>query len=204
MKKYGILILIGIIVGLITTSSIFRSQCLKYKNLYNKERQNVEAYALQNSKLEQCNREFLYSLEDLKKSKDSLDVIIYQQVKQLKIKDNNIKYLQYHNSVASKTDTIILPGDTIFKETMTSIDTTVYDNWYKLNLKLSYPSTIVVSPQFKSEKFVTIYNKKEYNKTPSKWFFIRWFQKKHLVTEVNVEEKSPYIINGKQKFIKVE
>ena len=97
MKKYGILILIGIIVGLITTSSIFRSQCLKYKNLYNKERQNVEAYASQNSKLEQCNREFLYSLEDLKKSKDSLDAIIYQQVKQLNIKDNNIKYLKLYN-----------------------------------------------------------------------------------------------------------
>jgi hypothetical protein len=51
--------------------------------------------------------------------------------------------------------------------------------------------------------YVVINNKKEYNKKPSKIFFIRWFQKKHLVTEVNVEERNPYIKSKENKFIKI-
>jgi hypothetical protein len=109
--------------------------------------------------------------------------------------------LQYQLSTASRTDTIQVP-DTIFIPEV-NIDTLVGDKWYNLRLQLNYPSTIVASPTFNSEKFVIINSKKEYNKTPSKIFFIKWFQKKHNVIEVNVEEKNPYIETKQQKFIKI-
>ena len=84
-----------------------------------------------------------------------------------------------------------------------AIDTIIGDNWYNLNLKLKYPSTIMVSPTFVSEQYVIINNAKVYNKKPSKIFFIRWFQKKHNIVEVNIKEKNPYIKNKESKFIKV-
>ena len=103
--------------------------------------------------------------------------------------------------VAYKTDTIQMP-DTIFVPEA-HVDTLIGDKWYNLRLRLDYPSTIVASPTFNSEQYVVINSKKEYNKKPSKIFFIRWFQKKHTVVEVNVEEKSPYITNKENKFIKI-
>jgi hypothetical protein len=92
--------------------------------------------------------------------------------------------------------------DTIFVPE-THLDTLLKDQWYSLRLQLDYPATIVASPSFTSEQFVVINTKKEYNNPPSKIFFIRWFQKKHQVVEVNIEEKSPYITNKKSKFIKI-
>ena len=53
-------------------------------------------------------------------------------------------------SKVQKVDTITLV-DTIFTPTV-DLDTTIGDKWYSLNLKLKYPSSIIVSPTFTSEK----------------------------------------------------
>ena len=199
--KHLYIILIGIIIFI---SSLFVLQYLevkKYKELYNKELQNVEAYRINNSSLQNKVRQYSMTIDDLRSSQDSIDKKIIEVVDELKIKDKKIEYLQYQASCISKTDTVRL-ADTIFISN-TDIDTTILDNWFKLNLKLSYPSTIVVSPTFNSEQYVVINSKKEYNKKPSKFFFIRWFQKKHWVTEVDVIEKNPYIDVKQQKYIKV-
>ena len=171
------------------------------KELYNKELQNVEAYRASNSGLEGEIREYKMTMDDLRSSKDSIDKKLAKMVDELKIKDKRIEYLQYQTSQASKTDTVKL-SDTIFVNNL-KVDTLMGDQWYRLRLQLSYPSTVVITPTFNSEKYVIINTKKEYNKTPSKIFFIRWFQKKHTVVEVNVEEKSPYIVNKENKFIKI-
>ena len=141
------------------------------------------------------------TIGDLRTSKDSIDNKLTRIIDELRIKDKKIEYLQYQTKTVYKTDTLQLK-DTLFVPTA-HIDTTLKDKWYTLNLKLDYPSTVVVTPTFNSEQYVVISNKKEYNKTPSKIFFIRWFQKKHNVVTVNIEEKSPYIINKESKFIKV-
>lgn len=200
MKKYLIILLVIVstaIVGLIVQNNLIQ----KYKELYSKELQNVEAYRVTNSSLQGKLLEYHMTIDDLRASKDSIDRKITEVLDKLKVKDKNVEYLQYSTSVITKTDTIYL-SDTIFTPNV-HIDTVVGDNWYNMELKLDYPSKIVVVPEFNSEKYVVIYKRKEYNKKPSKFFFIRWFQKKHDVIEVNVEEKNPYIINGNNKFIKI-
>ena len=201
MKKY---IYTAIALFLIFLGGLFYYQKIeieKYKSLYDKELQNVEAYRNSNAGLEGEIREYKMTMDDLRASRDSIDIRLTEVVDELKIKDKKIEYLQYQVKVAHKTDTIQIP-DTIFVPEA-HVDTLIGDKWYNLRLRLDYPSTIIASPTFNSEQYVVINSKKEYNKKPSKIFFIRWFQRKHTTVEVNVEEKSPYITNKENKFIKI-
>lgn len=174
----------------------------KYEKLYNAERENVEAYQTDNSRLNGEIRQYKMTVDDLYASMDSIDQKLVSTMEELKLSNKKIKELQYQSGYASRIDTINCI-DTIFVE-HTNIDTTYGDEWYNMHLQLQYPNTIITEPTFNSEQYVYIYNKKVYNKKPSKVFFIRWFQKKHWVTDIKVEEKSPYIKTTKQKFIKVE
>lgn len=183
---------------------IFIHQCNetnKYKKLYSKELQNVEAYRVDNSNLQGSVRQYQMTMNDLRISQDSLDKKLLTIIDELKLKDKQIEYLEYQSAIIHKVDTIQL-SDTIFLPNV-DIDTIIKDAWYKLELGLHYPAEINISPTFNSEKYIVVNSKKEYNKPKSKFFFIRWFQKKHQVIEVNIEEKSPYITNKKQKFIKI-
>jgi hypothetical protein len=204
MSKYKIYILLGTIAlfaALVVALIVSNNRANSYKELYQKELQNVEAYRTDNSDLKETARQYKMTIDDLTYSNDSLDKKIVRVMNELKIKDNKVKELQYQLTQANRTDTIKLV-DTIFKEN-TNIDTTFGDEWYNMQLKLQYPSTVITSPTFNSEQFVYIYTTKVYNSTPSKCFFIRWFQKKHTVTEVKIEEKNPYINTVKQKFIEI-
>ena len=204
MNKYKIYILLGTIalfIALVVALAVSNNRANSYKKLYHKELQNVEAYRTDNSTLKETVRQYQMTVDDLNYSNDSLDQKIVKVMKELKIKDNKVKELQYQFTQANRVDTIKLI-DTIFKEN-TNIDATFGDEWYTMKLKLQYPSTVITSPTFNSEQFVYIYTTKVYNTKPSKCFFINWFKKKHTVVEVKVEEKSPYINIINQKFIEV-
>ena len=201
MSKYLYIALFSVAIFVIGLISYQRHELAKYKALYNKELQNVDAYRNANSGLEDNIRQYQMTMDDLRASKDSVDRKIAEVIDELKIKDKKIEYLQYQSKVITKTDTIEAK-DTIFVPEA-HIDTIIGDAWYNLNLKLNYPSTIVVSPTFTSEQYAIINTKKEYVGKKSKIFFVRWFQKKYTVVEVNLEEKSPYIINKTNKFIKI-
>lgn len=201
MKKYLFAALVLLLSALLLEGYRVYNDLQKYKGLYNKERQNVEAYEQLNSSLNEDIKEFQLTVNDLRASKDSINQRLISQIEKMKIKDKTIQSLQYTTSVANKTDTIVL-SDTIFKEPV-AIDTLVGDKWYNMRLKLEYPSTIITEPTFKSEKYVVIHTKKEYDKKPSKIFFIRWFQKKHTTVVVEMEEKNPYIENGENRFIQI-
>lgn len=201
MNKYVLLILAGITILAGWLFIHQRALTNKYKNLYKKELQNVEAYQASNSALQNNVLEYKMTIGDLRTSKDSIDNKLAQIIDELKIKDKKIEYLQYQTKVIYKTDTLQL-SDTLFVPTA-HVDTTLGDKWYTLNLKLDYPATVVATPTFTSEQFVIINNHKEFNKKPSKLFFVRWFQKKHNVVTVDIEEKSPYVTNKQSKFIKV-
>lgn len=201
MKKYldiAIACIALFVVGFVVYQSI---ELAKYKALYNKELQNVDAYRAQNSGLEGEIRQFQLTMDDLRASRDSIDRKLASVIDELKIKDKKIEYLQYQTKVIYRTDTITASDTILVPEA--HLDTLIGDKWYTLKLQLNYPSTIIASPTFNSEQYVVINSKKEYNKKPSKIFFIKWFQKKHTVVEVNVIEKSPYIINKENKFIKI-
>jgi hypothetical protein len=198
---YKYIALIAIIGLLFLGGIILFKQYKKYKNLYYISQQNVEAYQIENSDSNNKLRQYQLTIDELRCSNDSIDKKLLKVVDELKIKDKRIEALQYQQSEISKVDTIIFK-DTLFQEGI-KIDTAIIDPWYSLELSLKYPSEIKVSPTFKNEQYVIINTKKEYNNKRSKIFFIRWFQKKHLVTEVNIEEKSPYVTNKKSKFVKV-
>jgi hypothetical protein len=201
IKTYIVLGTLAVIILLIIAIICTSNTANKYKKLYNKELQNVEAYKTDNSGLKNTVRQYQMTIDDLNYSNDSLDKKIVKVMKELKIKDNKVKELQYQLTQANRVDTIKLI-DTIFKEN-TNIDTTFGDEWYTMKLRLQYPSTVITSPTFNSEQFVYIYTTKVYDTKPSKCFFINWFKKKHIAVEVKVEEKSPYINIINQKFIEV-
>lgn len=201
MRKYIYLALIFILSALLLSGYKVYSDMHRYKGLYQKERQNVEAYEHLNTSLNDDIREFQLTIDDLKASKDSLNQKLLSQVQKMKIKDKTIQSLQYTTSVINKTDTIVL-SDTIFREPV-QLDTIIGDEWYNMKLRLEYPSTIITKPTFRSEKYVIVHTKKEYDKKPSKLFFIRWFQKKHTTVVVEMEEKNPYIENQENRFIKI-
>lgn len=201
MNKYIFISILALIYLILTVIDCQSNELAKYKSMYEKELQNVEAYKADNSGLEGKIRQYQMTINDLRASKDTLDRKLVEVVDGLKVKDKQIQYLQYQATTAHRTDTISIK-DTIFTKEI-FLDTVLQDNWYKLQIGLRYPSGIIVSPTFISEKTIVVNSKKEYNKPPSKVFFIRWFQKKHNVVEVNVEEKSPYIDNKEYKFIKI-
>lgn len=201
MKKYLYIAAISALIALLVGCYKVYNDLEKYKELYAREQLNVEAYEQYSSTLRDELREFQFTMDELRASRDSINNKILAEIDRLKIKDKNVQYLQYNTSVINKVDTIMM-SDTIFKEPV-AIDTIIGDRWYTMKLGLKYPSTIVTEPTFTSEKYVVISTKKEYNKTPSKIFFIRWFQKKHTVVTVDMEEKNPYIKNKDSRFIKI-
>ena len=202
MGKYFNIAAAGILALLMVLLLYQASLTKRYRSLYYKARQNVEAYQAANSDLQETSKLYRMSIDDLRASKDRLDRKILEIVDSLKIKDKRIESLQYQSSTASRVDTLVFM-DTVFVENL-KIDTLVGDEWYTLKLHMQYPSEVIVSPTFNSEQYVVINTKREYNKKPSKIFFIRWFQKKHNVTEVRVVEKNPYINIKEKRYIEVE
>lgn len=201
MKDYLSVVLLSIAIFIIGLFLHQRKELNKYRELYDRVKQNVEAYQYANSELKGVVRQHQMTIDELRSSRDSIDMKLAEAIDAIKVKDSKIEYLQYQSTIMTKEDTVRFT-DTIFNEKV-NIDTLLYDEWYQLKLGLYYPSEIFVSPTFNSEKYVIISTKKEYNKKPSKFFFIRWFQKKHWVTEVDVVERNPYIDTKQQKYIKV-
>lgn len=195
-----------ITIGIIIILSIFVYILYQKKESLKEElsisRANEKAYVLENSELTNKNRIFQFTIDQLEYYNDSIVTKMNEVRKELKIKDKNLKELQYLFSEVSKTDTLIFK-DTLFINPNLFIDTTFKDDWYQLDLMLKYPSTIAVSPSFKSEKYIITSYKKETINPPKKFFLFRWFQRKHKVVEVEVIEKNPYIKNKQQKFIEI-
>ena len=76
---------------------------------------------------------------------------------------------------------------------------------YQVTLKVNVksPNRLIIAPEFKSERHIIIYTKKEYKNKRSKIFFIRWFQNKINVAYITLEEKNPYIDVKQQKLVKI-
>lgn len=151
--------------------------------------------------LNSYNKELQLNIEQLKYSNNITLDKLNKVRKELNIKDKELQKLQYQLSISNKTDTVVY-RDTIFKEDI-KLDTLIKDDWYSLNLDLEYPSTIIVNPKFKSEKYVVTSLKKEIKGTPKKCWLGRILQKKHNVVRVEVVEKSPYIETKEQVFINI-
>ena len=202
VKKYiriGIVILVSLLA--ISTYTLYTNN-QKLKEEISISMSNQKAFIAENSSLKEENRVFKFTIEQLNHYNDSILQKMNEVRKELKIKDKNLKQMQYLLSEAQKKDTIVF-RDTLFREPTLKIDTLLGDRWYQMKLGLRYPSTIITEPKFTSEKYVIMNYKRETIDPPRKCFIARWFQKKHKVIEVEVVEKNPYIENKQQRFIEI-
>lgn len=202
MKKYLVISLIILTVLLTVCSYILHLSNKSLKEELEIFSSNQKAFIAENSSLKNENLMFRLSIEQLEYYNDSLFMKMNEVREELKIKDKNLKQMQYLLSEAQKKDTVIF-RDTIFNSPTLKIDTTLGDQWYKLKLGLIYPSTIIVNPSFTSEKYIITSYKKETVNPPKRCFIARWFQRKHEIVEVEVVEKNPYIENKRQRFVEI-
>lgn len=163
---------------------------------------NEKAFIAENNGLKNDNIAFKFTIEQLNYFNDSLNRKMNEIRKELKIKDKDLKQMQYLLSKASKTDTVVF-RDTIFRDVNFQLDTLLGDEWYNIRLGLLYPNLISTTPTFKSETYIVTSSKKETVNPPKKCAIARWFQKKHRVVVVEVIEKNPYIENKQQRFIEI-
>ena len=164
--------------------------------------ENVKTYSEINSDLENKNRAFKVTIDQLKYSNDSIFKELDATRKKLNIKDSKVENLQYVYSTFTKVDTICLK-DTIFRDTTLNVDTLLQDPWYSIKLGLKYPSSIIVEPMFTSTKHIIVSSKKETVNPPKKFFLFRWFQKKHTVLNIDVIEKNPYVKEQTNRYIEI-
>ena len=196
------MVITAIIIALSTTIVIMNNRINVLNYEISNAITNIKAYELENSALRDDTIEFKYTIEQLNYSKDSLNQRINKLRKDLKIKDKDIQKLQYMLSENQKKDSIVFVHDTLFRENI-KVDTTLNDNWSKLHLQLEYPNTVLAEYSFKNESLVTTYIKKETVNPPHKCAFIRWFQKKHKVIHVEINEQNPYCEIKEQRFINI-
>ena len=165
-------------------------------------RNNQKAFIAENSSLKNESRAFKFTIEQLNYYNDSILQKMNDVRKELKIKDKNVKQLQYLLSVSTKKDTVLFT-DTIFRDKSLALDTVIGDKWYNIRLGLKYPNLIYTEPTFTSEKYIIVNKKKETVNPPKKFFLFRWFQRKHWVMEVHIKEKNPYIKEVNNRFIEI-
>lgn len=201
LKNYIVKICFFVILFFVVLT-FFLGKSVKEKNeTISILKSNEKAIIADNNTLSVSNRAYTLKVEELSYYNDSILNIMDSIRKELKIKDSKLEKLQYIKSVITKKDTIIFK-DTIFVDNL-NIDTIISDNWYSTKLSLVYPSEICIEPTFKSEKIIIVNSKKETINKPRKFFLFRWFQKKHIVTEVNIIEQNPYIDIKEQKYINI-
>lgn len=202
VSKYIKIIIAALIASLSIGSYILYTKNQRLQEELSVSVSNEKAFIAENSSLKNENRVFKFTVEQLNYYNDSILEKMNNVRKELKIKDDNLKQMQYLLSEATKKDTIVF-RDTLFREPTLDIDTLVGDKWYQMKLGLKYPSTITTDPKFVSEKYIMVDYKKETINPPKKCWLLRLFQKKHTILEVNVIEKNPYIENKNSKFIEV-
>lgn len=202
MKKYLIIATIILFTILIASLGVTISQYKKLQEEYSIAAGNAKILLQDKTDLYHNIGVLQLTIDELKYSNDSILQKLNKARKELKVKDKDIKYLQYMASNIERKDSIIIQKDTVFVKD-THIDTLLTDKWYNLNLQLNYPNSIVVNPQFKSEQYVIIHANKETIKPPKKCKLARLFQKKHTVIRVEIKEENPYIKQTNNQFIKI-
>lgn len=199
MKKW-IFIVLGYII-LVGALAIVLKNRNSFEDKWKTATANVKAYDDLLSSSRNKNAAYQLTIDQLNYSNDSVLQELNDTRRQLKVKDKNLKSVQYVTSTVEKTDTITLK-DTIFNDRI-NIDTVLQDNWYSLKLKLQYPDTIIVSPSFRSEKNIITSTKKETVNPPKKFWLFRLFQRKHRVLQVDVIEKNPYAVDGESRYVEI-
>ena len=202
MKRH-IQIIAVILISVLGVTTYIQHKKVKSLNIeLSISKSNEKAFIEENNELKDRNLAFKFTIDQINYLNDSLITKMNEVRKELKIKDKDLKQMQYLLSTAQKTDTIVF-RDTLFRDRNLQIDTLLGDSWYNIKLGLRYPNLITTTPTFKSEKYIVTSSRKETIKPPKKCAIFRWFQKKHKVVEVIIHEKNPYITNKETRFIEI-
>lgn len=202
IRKYIGIIALALILVLGVTTYVQYEKVNSLKTELSISKSNEKAFIVENNGLKEENIAFKFTIDQLNYFNDSLTTKMNDVRKELKIKDKDLKQMQYLLSQAQKTDTIRF-RDTLFIDKTLQLDTLIGDEWYNIRLGLQYPNLITTTPTFKSETYIVTSSKKETINPPKKCAIARWFQKKHRVVEVEIVEKNPYIENKQQRFIEI-
>lgn len=202
MKKWFYIIIGIVLLSLSVTIAVQSSRIDNLREDLSYSKANEKALFSERDSLELNTRTLYLTIDQLNYMNDSILQKMNDVREKLKIKDKEIKELQYQLSEASKTDTLHIK-DTIFKDRDFNLDTIKHDKWYSLRLQMSYPSEIIITPSFTSERYVAMYLKKETINPPKKCWIAKIFQKKQKIMVVDIEEKNPYIKIKEQRYIKV-
>lgn len=197
MKKFIIGLIVLLVCSLIYMVHQNRTLTAKYETSI----ENIKAYDSQLSGLNNSNKVFKLTIDQLNYFKDSILIKMNEVRKELNIKDSKIKQMQYKLSHVEKPDSVILK-DTVFVESF-KLDTIIGDEWANNHIIMSYPNKIKITPRFKLESFLFVDAKRETIKPPKKFFLFRWFQKRHTVLNITVKENNPYVETDRQKFIEI-
>lgn len=197
MKKFIIGLIVLLVCSLIYMVHQNRTLTAKYETSI----ENIKAYDSQLSGLNNSNKVFKLTIDQLNYFKDSILIKMNEARKELGIKDSKIKQMQYKLSHIEKSDSLTLP-DTIFVNSF-KLDTIMGDEWANNHIIMSYPNKIKITPRFKLESFLFVDAKRETIKPPKKFFLFRWFQKRHTVLNITVKENNPYVETDRQKFIEI-
>lgn len=201
IKQIAMYVAIGLILTLGTTCVIQYNVNKSLKKEYAVATTNIKAL------LDDRDNEIIelqLSMDVLRNASDSTIQNLLEQQEKLNIKN---KELQTMISMASKFhvhDTIPVPiHDTIFCEPDFAFDTCVSNEWRTTCVEMRYPNEVCVDASMRSQKEVFVTAKRETIDPPSKCFFIRWFQKKHTVTRITINEENPYIEDQENVYIRV-
>lgn len=197
MKKFIIGLIVLLVCSLIYMVHQNRTLTAKYETSI----ENIKACDSQLSGLNNSNKVFKLTIDQLNYFKDSILIKMNEVRKELNIKDSKIKQMQYKLSHVEKPDSVILK-DTVFVESF-KLDTIIGDEWANTHLIMKYPNYIKFTPKFKLESFLFVESKKETVNPPKKFFLFRWFQKRHTVLNITVKENNPYVETDRQKFIEI-
>ena len=202
INKYKFLIKICIIVAVVLTivglsisNSNLQESIKEYDN-------NFKALNLENDKLAETAIAYKFNIEQLEYINDSIIQDLNTARKELKIKDREIKQMQYIKTEISTRDSVFIK-DTIFRDNFVRLDTVITDKWHTVAISLQ-PSKLVINAKYRSELNVFASSSKEIVGTPKKCFIGRWFQKKHNVIRVDVKDNNPYSEIKSKKFVIIE
>lgn len=200
MKKYTyIIIALVILCGF----GIFKSiEYSKLSRKYDIAIQNNKAYESQLDVIQDENKIFQFTIEQLEILNDKSIKELDSMRKELGIKD---KKLQQMGKVKEKiyiVDSIIV-HDTIFDNPNFVLDTCLGDEWYQNCLHMAYPNELSSQIDINTDLNCFIHTKRETINPPKKTWLGRLFQRKHTVINVNVVENNPHSNVKEVKFIKI-
>ena len=202
MKNKIIIILLAILLGL-CGFGIFKSiQSSNLRKQYDIAVQNNKAYESQLDVIQEQNRIFQFTVEQLEALNDKTIKELDSVRKQLGIKDKKIQQMSKVKEKIYIVDSILV-HDTIFDKPDFVLDTCLGDQWYQNCLHMAYPNEISSQIDINTDLSCFIHTSRETINPPCKTWLGRLFQRKHTVINVNVVENNPHSNVKEVKFIKI-